>query len=124
MQSDPRQEAKRVPCEDLRCLTVAQRGNRHKAAARLNSKPARLRAHLLIKDSRKDVKELSVFRAMVKKSPHIVMFLSIDLDCTILYAIDHLSASRPHCQNVSQTLLNIVRSSTLTSNPVPDQYGL
>lgn len=59
---------------------------RRKLRARVYSNSARERNKALLQDIRQDVQALRPFHALVDDAPHIVLVLSDDLQCRVLYA--------------------------------------
>lgn len=77
---------RRAPREDLTGLTPAQMVERRKARARVYSSQARDRWERHQRDLENAVTAMRMFKTVVEEAPHMLIVLSMDVTCLVLYA--------------------------------------
>lgn len=76
----------RAPRKDLAGSSAQAKINWRRSRARSCSKSARERAKAQVDMFQQEVEGLRVFRTLVEEASHVVLVLSDDLRCEILYA--------------------------------------
>ena len=83
-------------------MTAEERVERRKVRARVYAHRARQKHKALLQEAQEEKAAMEVYRTIVEKAPHIVMVLSANLQCIVLYAND--AVSRTLCIGANQVL--------------------
>lgn len=81
-------KGKRAPREDLSAYSAEEQVARRKMRARTYSRNARRRHRQLKDEMADDVEEMRIWEVMVQLAPHIILVVSSDIHCRVLYAND------------------------------------
>ena len=82
----PNDNQNRAPREDLSGLTAQEKVDRRKARARIYTQLSQTRRKQSFKRLSKHVERMRVYQSVVEEGPDIVVTLSADVHCRILYA--------------------------------------
>lgn len=84
--TQPNDNQNRAPREDLSGLTAQEKVDRRKARGRIYTQLSQKRRKLSFKRLSEHVERMRVYQSMVEEGPDIMVTLSADVHCRILYA--------------------------------------